>query len=153
MSLRLALAAVAALALASPASAALAAPAAVQGAEAPTEADLDAASDAFEARMEAMGAELETVVEANMGDAVRRDAEVNAVLARYSPDIEAFASQLQAFLVQQAAVAETPQEAQALNSAATSAGAAIRSIPGQVRAGIAAGMAEASAGADAGAPQ
>ena len=51
MSLRLVLAAVAALALASPAAAALAAPPAVQGAEALTEADLDAASNAFEARM------------------------------------------------------------------------------------------------------
>ena len=148
MSLRLALAAAAALALASPAAATLAAPPAVQGAEAAlTEADLDAASDAFEARMEAMGAELETVVSANMGDTARLDAEVSAVLARYSPDIEAFASQLQTFLTQQAAAAETPQEAQALNSAATAAGAAIRSIPGQVRAGIAEGMAEASAAA------
>ena len=147
MSLRLALAAVATLALASPAAAALAAPPAVQGAEALTEADLDAASDAFEARMEAMGAELETVVSANMGDAARVDAEVSAVLARYSPDIEAFATQLQTFLTQQAAAAETPQEAQALNSAATTAAAAIRSIPGQVRAGIAEGMAEASAAA------
>ena len=94
-----------------------------------------------------MGPELEGVVAANMGDATRMDAEVSTVLARYSPDIEAFASQLQAFLIQQAAAAETPQEAQALNSAATAAGAAIRSIPGQVRAGIAEGMAEASASA------
>ena len=110
-----------------------------------TEADIEAAGEAFGARMEQMGAEIEAAVAVSPTDPEAADAAVTLVLARYEPEVERFAALLERFLSEQGAIAETPEEAQALSSAAGIAGAAIRAIPQQVRAGVMAGVTAAQA--------
>jgi hypothetical protein len=113
MSLRLLLAASAALALAAPAlaqEAPAAPPAAATGADA--EAAFEARAEAFGARMEAMGAEMQTAVTDAAGDRVRAGAALDVVVARYQPEADAFADELVAFIASQMANAPEEQRVQ-----------------------------------------
>jgi hypothetical protein len=132
MSSRLILAAVAALALASPALAQTAAPApaapAAQAA-APTEEDVEAAAEAFEADMQKLAEEIDAVVTAAGDDKAKASAEADILVARHQPVADAFADTLDGFLQSMAAM--MPAEQMALMPDAL---AKIRSAPAEVKA-------------------
>lgn len=135
MSSRLILAAVAALALASPALAQTAAPApaapaapAAQAA-APTEEDVEAAAEAFEADMQKLAEEIDAVVTAAGDDKAKASAEADILVARHQPVADAFADTLDGFIQSMAAM--MPAEQMALMPDAL---AKIRSAPAEVKA-------------------
>jgi len=132
MSSRLILAAVAALALASPALAQTAAPApaapAAQAA-APTEEDVEAAAEAFEADMQKLAEEIDAVVTAAGDDKAKASAEADILVARHQPVADAFADTLDGFIQSMAAM--MPAEQMALMPDAL---AKIRSAPAAVKA-------------------
>lgn len=125
MSLRLTLAAVAAmLAFAAPALAQEAAPAVpvVSAAPAktpsPAEVEMEAKAEAFQARMESLQTELTAVVDGpDGGDEAKRLADADVILARYQPDFDAFATTFEAFLDTQLAAATADDERQELTEA------------------------------------
>ena len=139
MSLRLVLAATATLAFAAPAFAQQApAPAAAEAAArtlSPEEAEMEAKAQAFEARLAQMQPELEAAVKASGGDQAKGMADVNAVLARYQPDIESFAVALETFFDGQLATAPDDATRQQLTAAKAQVGPMLRGIPDQIRAG------------------
>lgn len=119
----------------------------------PSEAEVEAAAAAFEARMEAMGLEIEAIMsDASVAGADRAD-QVDALLLAYTPDIDAFADLVEAFVVGEAARMESAQEAAAVQGAGAAAAIAIRGIPDQVRAAVAQALAEEAATAAAAAAQ
>ena len=129
MSSRLILAAVAALALASPALAQTAAPAPAAQAAAPTEEDVEAAAEAFEADMQKLAEENDAVVTAAGDDKAKASAEADILVARHQPVADAFADTLDGFLQSMAAM--MPAEQMALMPDAL---AKIRSAPAEVKA-------------------
>lgn len=113
MSLRLVLAAAATLTLASPVFAQDANPAPVAPAPAANaEAEFEAVAEAFEAKMEAMQAEMTAAVATAGADTAKRDADLDAIQAKYQPDADAFAAQLDAFLTSQMSAMPEEQRAQ-----------------------------------------
>lgn len=142
MSLRLVLAASATLAFAAPAFAQDAPPARPAAAEAPApapvksaeEVEMEARAEAFQARMTQMGPELEAAVKASGGDQTKGMADIDAVLARYQPDIESFASALDAFFDAQIASAPDDATREQMTAAKGQAGPMLRAVPEQIRA-------------------
>lgn len=139
MSLRLILAATATLAFAAPAFAQdVPTPATAEAparALSPEEIEMQTKSQAFEARLAQMQPELEAAVKASGGDQTKGMADVNAVLARYQPDIEGFAAALETFLDGQLAIAPDDEARQELTVAKDQVGPMLRGIPDQIRAG------------------
>lgn len=141
MSLRLVLAATATLAFAAPALA-QEAPAAAPQAAAPAapksaeELAMEAKAQAFEARMAQMQPELEAAVRGSGGDQTKGLADVNVVLARYQPDIEAFATAVEGFFDSQIAASTDEAAKQQMTAARAQVGPALRGIPDQIRAGV-----------------
>jgi hypothetical protein len=142
MSLRLILPAVAALALAAPAFAQTApapapapqaAPAPVaQDAESPEEAAFEAKADAFGQRMETMQHELQAAATAAGADAAKKKTDLDAIQARYQPEADAFAVDLQNFV--QTAVAMVPEDQRAGAAAQIEAAVPqIRGLPAMIR--------------------
>ena len=129
MSSRLILAAVAALVLASPALAQTAAPAPAAQAAAPTEEDVEAAAEAFEADMQKLAEEIDAVVTAAGDDKAKASAEADILVARHQPVADAFADTLDGFIQSMAAM--MPAEQMALMPDAL---AKIRSAPAEVKA-------------------
>ena len=131
MILRLALTATALLALSGPVLAQQAAPAArVAAAPAPvTEADIQAAGDAFGARMEALSQELGTAVAAANGNAARARTNTDPIVARYQPEADAFSALLTRFF---AAMPEGPEKTQ-ITAMAPIIEAEIKGAPGKIR--------------------
>ncbi len=112
MSLRTALAAAAVLALATPVfaqDAAAAHPAAAAAAEA--EAAFEARAQAFQQALETMQGEMQTALAAAGTDQVKARADLDAIAARYQPQADAFAAELDAFITSQ--LPAMPAEAQA----------------------------------------
>ena len=150
MSLRLILAASAALVLAAPALAqeAPAAPAAAPAEDAAAEAAFEARAEAFEARMEAMGGEMEAAVAAAGGDQARLSSDLDVIVARYQPDADAFAEELNAFIASR--IGSMPPEAQAqMAMAGPVIDAQVRGAPAQAKAQAMAAAAAPSAPAAA----
>ncbi|PQZ78617.1 MULTISPECIES: translation initiation factor IF-2 [unclassified Brevundimonas] len=149
MSLRLVLAATAALAFAVPAFAQEAPAAAPAAAEAPVkspaEIEMEAKAQAFEARMAQLQPELEAAITASGGDQTKGMADVDAVLARYQPDIEGFATQLEAFIDSEIAATTDDAKRQQMTEARGQVGPALRGIPAQIRAGAAQAIAAQAA--------
>lgn len=152
MSLRLVLAATATLAFAAPAFAQEAPVAAPAPAEAPAksaaEIEMEAKAQAFEARMAQLQPELEAAITASGGDQTKGMADVDAVLARFQPDIEGFATELEAFIDSEIATTTDDAKRQGMTAARAEVGPALRGIPAQIRAGAAQAIA-----AQAAAPQ
>jgi hypothetical protein len=120
-------------------------PAAAAPAPSPEEAAMEAKGEAFQAAMEAIGAELEAVMSDSAKDNAAKTAETNAIIDRHGPEIEAFAADLETFL---RAMADNPANAarrDEIVNAANAAPAAIRSIPAQMRAGVAQALTAAPA--------
>ena len=155
MSLRLVLAATATLAFAAPAfaqEAAAPAPAAAP-AQSTAEIEMEAKAQAFEARMGQLQPELEAAIMASGGDQTKGMADVDAVLARYQPDIEGFATQLEAFIDGEIATTTDEAKRQEMTAARAQVGPALRGIPAQIRAGAAQAIAAQAAAPAAAAPQ
>lgn len=132
MILRLALASAALLALSAPAQSQEAVPApSAPTATAPavTEADIEAAGEAFGLKMEAMGAEIATAVTAANGDMVKARADTDPIVARYQPDADAFAAIVTGFF---AAMPDGPEKAQ-MTAMAPMIEAEIKSAPAKAR--------------------
>lgn len=112
MSLRTALAAAAVLAFAAPAFA-QDAPAAdpATAAAAQAEAAFEARAEAFQQALGTMQGEMQTALTAAGGDQARANADLDAIAARYQPQADAFAAELDAFIASQLPV--MPPEAQA----------------------------------------
>jgi hypothetical protein len=107
-------------------------------ASAPTdEAAFEARAERFEAQIDRMSHELDAAVQANTGDRAATLASVDEILARYRPEIDGFADDLDAFIAGQAAqAADDPEALAQLNAARDSAIPVIRAIPDQIRAGL-----------------
>ncbi len=111
MSLRTALAAAAVLALATPVFAQTA-PAADPVAEAAAaEAAFEAKAEAFQQALATMRGEMQAALTAAGADQVKANADMDAIAARYQPQADAFATELDAFITSQLPV--MPPEAQA----------------------------------------
>lgn len=136
MSLRLILAASAALAFAAPALA-QEAPAAPPVAEAKSAAEIamDAKGEAFGLRMDQMQTELAAAVTAAGTDQARGMADVDAILARYQPDIDAFMNDFDAFIDEMVAAETDEAERTKMAGAKVGVRAALGGIPAQMRAG------------------
>jgi hypothetical protein len=142
MSMRIVLAASALLAFAAPALA--------QEPQAPTpvaasaksaaEIAFEAKGEAFKTRMEQMQTELEAAVTAAGADQVKGMADVDAILARYQPDIDSFITEFEAFIDAEAA-SETDETKRAeLSGAKMGIRAALSGLPAQIRAGAQAAL-------------
>ncbi len=132
MILRLALASVALLALSGPALAQDAPPAPVApAATAPTitEADIEAAGEAFGLKMEAMSTEIAAAVTAANGDMTKARADTDPIVAKYQPDADAFAAVVTGFF---AAMPDGPEKAQ-MTAMAPMIEAEIKSAPAKAR--------------------
>ena len=149
MSIRMILAASALLAFAAPA-AAQDAPAAPPAAEAKSAAEIafEAKGEAFQARIEQMQTELVAAVTGAGADQAKGMADVDAILARYQPDIDSFITDFEAFIDAEVA-AETDETKRAeMSGAKMGVRAALGGLPAQIRAGAQAALsAQATAAA------
>lgn len=155
MSLRLILAASAALAFAAPALAQNA-PAAPPAAEAKSAAEIamDAKGEAFGVRMDQLQTELAAAVTAAGADQVKGMADVDAILARYQPDIETFMNDFDAFIDEMAAAEQDETKRAEMANAKVGVRAALGGLPAQMRAGAEIALqAQATAAAAPAAPQ
>src|SRR5690606_10769665 len=136
MSLRLILAASAALAFAAPALA-QDAPAGPPAAEAKSAAKIafEARREAFQARMEQMQGELEAAVAGAGADQTRGMADVDAILARYQPEIDGFVAEFEAFLDAESAASPDKLPPAEAESAKAGVRAALAALPAQIRTG------------------
>jgi hypothetical protein len=137
MTLRTLLAASAVLAFAAPAVAQDApapAPAVPPAAEAvdPAEAALEAKGEVFQARMQTMAGEMQTALTAAAGDQARANASLDAIVAQYQPEADAFATELEAFFEAKAASASEEERAQMV-AMAPQLVATVKGVPAMVR--------------------
>ena len=150
MSLRTALAAAAVLALATPAFAQDAPPAdPAAAAAAQAEAAFEARAEAFQQAMGAMQGEMQTALTAAGADQAKANADMDAIAARYQPQADAFATELDAFMTSQLSV--MPPEAQAqMAQMGPVVRAQITGAPATIKAGL---LQQAAAAAAPAAPQ
>jgi hypothetical protein len=139
MSLRAILAASVALAFAAPvlaqeAPAAPAAPAAAPAAD-PAEAAFEAEAEAFEANIQAMTSEMQAAAAAAGADSAKASTDLDAIAARYQPQMDAFAASLETFLALKMAEAPEEQRAQMAQIGPVMTGQ-IRSAPALTKAQI-----------------
>ncbi|GLS02115.1 hypothetical protein GCM10007859_21360 [Brevundimonas denitrificans] len=150
MSLRIALAAAAVLAFSAPAfaqDAPTADPAVAAAAQA--EAAFEAKAQAFQQAMVAMQGEMQTALTAAGADQARANADMDAIAARYQPQAEAFANELDAFITSQLPVMPPEGQAQMAQMGPMLRGQ-IMGAPATIKAGL---LQAAAAGAAAPAPQ
>lgn len=140
MSLRLILCTAAVIGFAAPASTVLAAPSAPQADAQATpeveELDVEEASARFKQRMDALKAELETVVAANIGDSDALSRNVDATIARYKSDIDAFANVMDTYFVSQIEGADTDTEKQEYQGVREQVVPMLRSLDQQIRTAV-----------------
>lgn len=103
--------------------------------DAPGEAEFEARAEAFGERMQTMAEEMRNAVSASGGDAVKQDADLDAIELSYQPDVEAFAAALEAFVNQQALAVPEDQRG-AMTAGMAAALPQIRAYPQQVRAQV-----------------
>jgi len=150
MSLRTALAAAAVLALATPAFAQDAPPAnPAAAAAAQAEAAFNAKAEAFQQAMGTMQGEMQTALTAAGADQAKANADMDAIAARYQPQADAFATELDAFITSQLPI--MPPEAQAqMAQMGPMVRAQITGAPATIKAGL---IQQAAAAAAPAAPQ
>ncbi|NJC40780.1 hypothetical protein GGQ87_001038 [Brevundimonas alba] len=146
MSLRIILAASAVLAFAAPAFAqdAPAAPPAASAEDTAAQAAFEAKGEAFGARMEAMGGEMQAAVTAANGDQARATAALDVIVAKYQPEADTFATELEAFITSQMANAPEEQRAQMV-AMGPMISAQVKGAPAQMRDQALASMTAAAA--------
>ncbi|WP_297803861.1 hypothetical protein [uncultured Brevundimonas sp.] len=145
MSVRIALAAAVITFAATPALAFQEAPAAVAPAETISEAEMEALGEAFEARMETLKEELSAAIEAAGTDANKLSSDVDGILARYQPEIEAFTGKLDLFFAGQIAAQQDETVRSQLETARTVTNNTLRGLPAQIKASTLAAAAQNAA--------
>jgi hypothetical protein len=117
----------------------------------PTAEDIafDQAAQAFRGRMQTMVGEIQTMLSDASTNGAQKRANTDTILAAYSPEIDAFANQLQAYLVGAQSRATDPQEQAAIASALQEGPASVRGIPNEIRQNVAAAIAREEAAAAA----
>ena len=108
----------------------------------PEEAAFEARSEAFGARIQTMAQEMQDAVTSAGTDMAKRSSDLDAIEARYKPDVDAFVADLQAFIENQAG-ALSPDEAAQMRAGVTAALPQIQGVPRTVRAQIEQGAAAA----------
>ncbi len=103
---------------------------------APEVVAFDARVAAYEERIAAMETEMQAAVAAAAGDTARRDAALDAILARYQPEADAFAEEVSAFINGRAALAPEPRRPAMLEAARVMSQQA-RLAPRMIRDGLA----------------
>lgn len=112
-------------------------------------------AEAFDGRMQAMITEIQTMLADGATSGDQKTQALEVILANYSPEINGFANDLQAFLLGAQSRSTDPAEQAAIAEALAQGPAGVRSIPDQVRAGVAQAIAAEQArvaGAAAGTP-
>lgn len=149
MSLRTALAAAAVLAFATPAFAQDAPPAdPAAAAAAQAEAAFEARAEAFQQAMVTMQGEMQTALTAAGADQVKANADMDAIAARYQPQADAFATDLDAFITSQLPVMPPEEQAQ-MAQMGPMIRAQITGAPATIKAGLLQAAAAAAAPATA----
>ena len=115
------------------------------------EAAFNAKGEAFGKRMEAMAGEMQAAFTAAAGDQAKAKADLDAIQARYQPEADAFATELESFGAAQAAQAPEEQRA-AITSGVGSAVPTIKAVPAQVRGQVEQAAAQGAAAAQPAAP-
>lgn len=135
MSLRTTFAAVAVLAFATPVFAQTAPAADPVAAAAEAEAAFTARAEVFQEAMLTMQDEMQTALTAAGADRVKANADLDAIAARYQPQADAFANELDAFITSQIPV--MPPEAQAqMAQMGPALRAQITGSPATIKAGV-----------------
>ncbi len=136
MSLRTALAAAAVLALATPVfaqDAPAADPAAATATQ--TEAAFEAKAEAFQQAMGTMQGEMQAALTAAGADRVKANADLDSIAARYQPQADAFANELDAFITSQLPIMPPEAQAQMAQMGPMIRGQ-ITGAPGTIKAGL-----------------
>ena len=110
-----------------------------------SDAEFETVANAFGARMEAMQQEMATVINNTPGDPTRRDADLDAIEARYQPEVDAFAVAMEAFANSQVALLPEAQQEQ-MRAQIAVALPQIRALTLQIRTGLEQAAAQAAAG-------
>jgi hypothetical protein len=97
------------------------------------EAAFEARAEAFEGRIRQMGEEMGVAIADAGPDLAKRDADLDAIEARYQPEIDAFVSDLEAFVGPQFATLPADQQAGA-RTGFEAGMAQIRGLPAMMRA-------------------
>lgn len=142
MTLRLIMAASAALVLSAPVMAAPALAVAAQTASPASEEEMQLKSEAFDARMQEMNNELAAAIEGSNGDRAKAKADTDAIITRYTPDIVSFTDNFEAFLNGQLAKEQDAEKRQQITTVRDQAVPMLRSVPDQLRSSIAQALAE-----------
>ena len=103
---------------------------------APSDVEVNAAAQAFRTRIETMNTELAAAVEAAGSNGRRATSNIEAILARNQPGIDAFAAMLEAPFAARAAAAPTEETRASTIQTGAAAVARIRGMPDQVRASL-----------------
>lgn len=123
-----------------------AAPADDEDATSPEEAAFEARADAFGEHMQAMMQEMQAAVAADSADAAKKKADLDAIQAKYQPEVDAFVTALQGFAGKE--IAAAPEDKKAEMQAKLDQGLPqLRNLPAMMRAqleGAAAAPAAAS---------
>lgn len=99
----------------------------------PEEAAFEAKADAFGERMQAMMQEMQTAVSADGADAAKKKADLDAIQARYQPEVDAFVDALQVFAGGE--IAAAPEDKKAEMQAKLDQGLPqLRNLPAMMRA-------------------
>lgn len=110
----------------------------------PEEAAFEARSEAFSGRIQTMAQEMQDAVTAAGTDTAKRSSDLDAIEARYQPEVDAFITDLQAFIETQAG-ALSPDQAAQMRAGVAAALPQIQGITHQVRGQIEQGAATAAA--------
>jgi hypothetical protein len=97
------------------------------------EAAFEARAEAFEGRIRQMGEEMGAAIVAAGTDRARRAADLEAIEARYQPEMDAFASDLEGFVLPQIAALPADQQSGA-RAGIEAAMTQIRGLPAMIRA-------------------
>ena len=109
----------------------------------PEAAAFEARSDAFGARIQTMAQEMQDALTAAGADTARRASDLDAIEARYQPEVDAFIADLQAFIETQASTL-SPDEAAQMRAGVMAALPQIQGVPRMVRTQIEQGAATAA---------
>lgn len=113
----------------------------------PEEAAFEEKAEVFSSHIQTMAGEMQAVVTASGSDAAKKKADLDAIQAKYQPEVDAFATELEAFAGTE--IAAAPEDKRAEMQAKLTAGMAqLRSLPAMMRAQ----MEQAAAAAPAPAP-
>ena len=108
-------------------------------AQSPDEAAMEAKGEAFSNRMQAMAMEMQTAATAAAGNTTKASTDLDAIMARYQPDADAFAADLEAFIAAQSANGTAEDQAQAA-AAGPALVAQMKGIPAMIKGQIMASL-------------